>query len=183
MKYPVLFSLALASFACNSHKELPQQKSFDSLFAMVKSCDSSYQSIAWDKVVEVERTVQADVQMLEASKKKFKKDKKELIEKYKALQWFGKSDDSNAINAFDQTQNKKFLRKQIDYSLSQITNLKADAEAENLKDDKLKEYIATERKAINDLYTFTKQKALNYQTCITQFEELKPQVDEMVNKK
>jgi hypothetical protein len=86
------------------------------------------------------------------------------------------------MNGFNQTQNKKFLRKQIDYSISQISNLKADAEAQNLKDDKLKEYLSTERKAISDLYTFTKQKALIYQNSITEFEVLKPQIDEILIK-
>ena len=53
---------------------------------------------------------------------------------------------------------------------------------ENLKDDKLKEYLSTERKAISDLYTFTKQKALIYQNSITEFEVLKPQIDEILIK-
>ena len=182
MKYAIL-ALVLASFlACNSHKELPQKKSFDSLLALVQSCDSTFQAIAWDKVIEIEATVQTDVQTIETNKVKLKKSKKELFEKYKNLQWFGKSDSSVAMNGFNQTQNKKFLRKQIDYSISQISNLKADAEAQNLKDDKLKEYLTTERKAITDLYTFTKQKALIYQNSITEFEVLKPQIDEILIK-
>lgn len=182
MKYTLLSLAICLSFACNSHKELPQQKSFDSLFAMVKSCDSSYQAIDWKKVMEVERAVQQDVQSISDKKIRLKKEKKEIVEQYTALQWFGKSSEDNPINAFNQSQNMRFLKKQIDYSKAQINNLYADAKAENLKDDKLKEYLATERKAITDLYTFTKQKALNYEAGISQFDELKPKVDEILSK-
>jgi hypothetical protein len=149
---------------------------------MVKDCDSSYALIEWDKVIEVENSIHTDVQEIESSKKKLKKSKKELLESYKAILLFGRTDEDNKMNAFSQTQNKKYLRKQIDYSYSQLANLKADVESEFLKDDKIKEYISTERKAISDLVTFTKQKSQHYQQGLSQYELLKPQIDEMLAK-
>jgi hypothetical protein len=85
-------------------------------------------------------------------------------------------------SAFDQQQKKKFLRKQIDYSFSQLENLKADVESNSLKDDKIKAYIHTERNAIVELYKFTSQKSVIYNKCLSQFELMKPQIEEILNK-
>lgn len=182
MKYLIAFVALIAFTACNSHKELTQQKSFDSLFALVKRCDSCYNAIDWKKVMEVETAVQKDVQSINTQSIQLTNEEKEWIEQYTAIQWFGKSEEENPINGFNQSQNMKFLKKQIDYSHSQINNLFADAKSESLKDDKLKEYLATERRAITDLYNFTNQKAIQYQASISRYNELKPMVDEILSK-
>jgi hypothetical protein len=181
-----IFTIVVATVllsSCNHKTEDKYLKTFDSLHVVLIQTDSIYKTIDWQKAIEVEATLKTNIASIESSKKKLKNEERELLETYKKLLLFGGNElVQEQGSAFDQQQKKKFLRKQIDYSFSQLENLKADVESNSLKDDKIKAYIHTERNAIVELYKFTSQKSVIYNTCFSQFELMKPQIEEILNK-
>jgi hypothetical protein len=185
MKYLVSFIfIVFVVCSCSNNKDNPNLKTCDSLFIILKSTDSTFKNIDWNMASEIEKNIAQDLITIQSTKKKLNTKQKELLESYKVISSFGKLNDSTSNqNAFSQSQNQRFLLKQIEYSFSQVKNLKSDIESESLKDDKIKEYISTESKAIEELYKFTTQKSEIYSACIEQYNNVKPQIDELINSK
>lgn len=176
----ICFSL----FSCSHKTESKYEKSIDSLNSILVQTDSIYRNIDWNKATDIEKIVASDLSIINSKSVKWKKNQKELIDNYKLIALFGKSSDSAQIdNSFSQEQNKKYLFKQIKYSFSQLENLKSDIQSESLKDDKIKEYLSIERKAIQELFNFTSQKSEIYKSSIQNYESLKPQIDDKINSK
>jgi hypothetical protein len=181
-----IFTIVVATVllsSCNHKTEDKYLKTFDSLHVVLIQTDSIYKTIDWQKAIEVEATLKTNIASIESSKKKLKNEERELLETYKKLLLFGGNElVQEQGSAFDQQQKKKFLRKQIDYSFSQLQNLKADVESNSLKDDKIKAYIHTERNAIVELYKFTTQKSVIYNKCFSQLDIMNPNIEELLSK-
>ncbi len=104
------------------------------------------------------------------------------IEKYKEILHFGNQSNTVSDIGYSNTQHKKFLQKQIDYSNWQLSNLKHDLENNKIDKDQFLKYLKTERKAIVDLNQFVLNKQNVIIQSITSFNEIHPEIEKIIMK-
>ena len=157
--------------------------SIDSLKTIVIQTDSIFKNIKWDEAIGIENTIQSNISFIDSLNIKFKKDKLIAFEKYKEILHFGNQSNTISDIGYSNSQQKKFLRKQIDYSLWQLSNLKQDVENNNIDNMQFVKYLKSERKAVLDLSQFVLKKQYIINQNISAFNDVHPNIEMIIQKK
>jgi len=184
-KLIVIIAIFTGLISCKNKENNEYSKTLDSLESVISKTDSIYKIVDWEKGEEVEKTVKADIKIFEEKLKTADLATTQLISFYSLTKMFGENEAAEMQaqtdgSKFEEVENEKFLKKQIDYSFSQLKNLRHDIDEKIMKPEQVKKYLATEADAIGKLYYFTLQKSVIYKYNIAQYDSLKPNVDKLI---
>lgn len=182
----------LLCFACNQKKgNDAYTRAIDSLDWKLEKTDSIFERIAFEKAEKVAVTIAEKIEKINALDGGKHDDKTiELISAYSLVRWFenqsGEEEEreKKGIKEVKETEEdpKEMLEKQLEYSKSQLQNLRHDYVNGKFEKEEAKRYLSDEKRAIDKLYTYTANKSLQYKMHFTAFDSLDAVVDSVILK-
>ncbi|MFN5209996.1 MAG: hypothetical protein ACK5CO_10715 [Bacteroidota bacterium] len=192
IKLFLLVPTILLCVACNSKKENDSYtQTIDSLSMKLEKTDSIFESIAFEKAEKVAVTIAEKIEKINALDGGKHDDKTiELISAYSLVRWFenqsGEEEEreKKGIKEVKETEEepKEMLEKQLEYSKSQLQNLRHDYVNGKFEKEEASRYLADEKRAIDKLYTYTENKSLQYKMHFAAFDSLDVLVDSVILK-
>ncbi|NUM50944.1 MAG: hypothetical protein HUU48_07490 [Flavobacteriales bacterium] len=175
MKYLILFTFIISTllFSCQSGKYQKEISALDSLHNLLNIAEQQLASTDTAKV----RTIKAEMQknmdfITENYKDTFSMDMAMMLSDYAFPK---KKVYRNFIGNYS-----KFL-KDIEYTRSQLSNLKQDLENKSIPEDKVLTYFTTEQNAVLTICNTIDQNVNTIQTYFLRFDTLHPKVLHIVD--
>ena len=167
IKLYIYIILSLSLFSCFNQEIGKALVATDSLSIEIKQIEEKYNSIDFVKFNNIYDTIKQDIDTIG----------KYMITLPENKEW--KNSLSIYQNAYKQSKqyvNKKFNH-DIEYSKNQIQNLRTDISRNAINADSLKQYIKTEKDAINTLRKDVNTLYLNYNQALDKYNKSKTNIN------